>query len=234
MTTALKQFSSERLPVGEAAFTLIELLIALAISAVILTAISTVFFGAIHMRNRTTEIAEQSLPIDTAVAIMKRDLMGIVPPGVLAGPMGSDAVGIGMTQPIMLEIFTGSGQVNADEPWGDLQKIDFSLQAPTNRNNYAGRDLMRGVTRNLLPSTTVAPDQQTLLEDVQDLKFTYYDGTNWNDSWSTTLSNIPIAIRVNIAFSPVQNGAPVRPPVQFLVPVVAWSNTNSITNQISN
>ena len=92
---------------------------------------------------------------------------------------------------------------------------------------------MRGVTRNLLPVTAVSPDQQTLLEDVQNLKFSYYDGTNWNDTWSTTLSNIPIAIRVSIDFATSRTETHVKPQVQFLVPIVAWSNTNSITNQLS-
>ncbi len=116
-----------------------------------------------------------------------------------------------------------------------MQKIDYSLQAPTNRNNAIGRDLIRGVTRNLLDSTgALAPEPQTLLQDVQTLQFSYYDGTNWNDTWSTTLSNIPIAIKVSIDFAVGKAEAQIKPPVSFLVPVVTWSNTNSITNQLSN
>jgi prepilin-type N-terminal cleavage/methylation domain-containing protein len=216
-----------------AAFTLIEMLIAVAISATVLAVVSSLFFSALRLRASASAAAEETLPVDRAVAIMKHDLLGIVPVGVLAGPMGNDAVGIGMTAPIILEIFTGSGVIDADSPWGDVLKIDYSLQPPTNKNNYAGLSLMRGVTHNLLPVTAVPPDQQTLLEDVQNLKFSYYDGTNWNDTWSTTLSNIPIAIRVSIDFAKSSTDTRVKPQVQFLVPVVTWSNTNSITNQLS-
>jgi type II secretion system protein J len=233
MNPALKPFHFERHRADAAAFTLIEMLVALGISAGLLAVASSLFFNALRLRASASAAAAETLPVDRAVAIMKRDLLDIVPMGVLAGPMGSDAVGIGMTSPIILEIFTGSGVIDKDTPWGDVQKIDYSLQIPTNRNNYIGMNLMRGVTRNLLPVTAVSPDQQTLLEDVQNLKFTYYDGTNWNDTWSTTLWNIPIAIRVSIDFATSRTETRVKPQVQFLVPIVAWSNTNSITNQLS-
>lgn len=216
------------------AFTLIELLIAVAISAIVLISISTLFFGAMNLRERASESAGRTAPVDRAIAIMKRDLENIVPIGKLAGPMGSDAVGIGMVQPSLLEIFTGSAMITPDVPWGDVQKIDYSLQAPGGRNNL-GRDLVRGVTRNLLdPTGTLPPDAQVLLPGVQTLQFSFYDGTNWNDTWSTTLSNIPIAIRVLISFATTKSDAATKPPVNFVVPIVTWSNTNSITNQISN
>ncbi len=216
------------------AFTLIELVIALAISAVVLVAINTLFFGAMKLRARVTEAAEQNLPIDHAMTVMKQDLINIVPPGTLAGPMGTDATSVGMSQTPILEIYTASGSVSADAPWGDVQKIDYTLQTPTNRVNYAGRDLVRGVTRNLLAEVPPTPEPQTLLQNVQDLQFSYYDGTNWNNTWSTTLSNIPLAIKVMIDF-PVEKGSSfTRPPIEFVVPVVAFSNTNSVTNLVSN
>ena len=219
------------------AFTMIELLIAVAISAIILASINTLFFGALHLRSKATEAAEQTLPVDRAIAIMKRDLLAIIAPGgsnSLVGPMGSDAIGIGMTQPTLLEVYTGSGVITADAPWGDVQKIDYSLQSPTNRTSTVGRNLVRGVTRNLLATDSAMPQSQVLLEEVQNLQFTYYDGTNWNDTWSTSLSNVPVAIKVAIDFAPGNADAQLKPSVQFLVPIVAWSNTNSITNQSSN
>jgi type II secretion system protein J len=234
MTTLLKPW---QFPLGSRptdGFTLLELLIAVAISAIVLAAINTLFFGALHLREKAAEAAEQTLPTDRAIEIMKKDLLAIVPPGDLAGSFGSDSAGIGMSQPPMLELFSASGAITTDQPWGDVQKIDYSLMAPTNRNNSGGRDLVRGVTRNLLATDPIPPENHALLEDVQNLQFSYYDGTNWNDTWSTTLSNIPIAIKVSIDFAVAKGSTAFKPSVQFLVPVVAWSTTNSITNQISN
>jgi prepilin-type N-terminal cleavage/methylation domain-containing protein len=217
----------------EAAFTLIEMLIAIAISAMVLSVVSLLLFSALHLRATASEAAAETLPVDHAIEVIKRDLLGIVPVGVLAGPMGNDAVPVGMTQPLILEIFTASSVIDSNNPWSDVQKIDYSLAPPTNRYTSAGMSLMRGVTHNLLAVNQVAPVQQALLQDVQTLKFTYYDGTNWNDTWSTTLSNIPLAIRVSLDFVQNRNEARVKPHVQFTVPVVTFASTNSITNQMS-
>jgi len=226
-------------PVGTAkirravAFTLIEMLIAVAISAMILASICAVFFGALRLRDTASDAASQTLPTDRAIDIMRNDLLAIVPVGVLAGPMGTDASATGMLQQPLLEIFSSSAIINADDPWGDVQKVDYWLQFPTNKTGAPGRDLMRGVTRNLLPPSPIQPTAQSLLHGVQNLQFSYYDGTNWNQTWSTTLSNIPIAIKVSIDFATSRGDGQVKPPVQFLVPIVTWCATNSITNQVT-
>ena len=168
---------------------------------------------------------------DVAGAVLTRDLAAILPPNTnnpdsLVGAMSSDTTAPGMSQPVALEIFTASGVITDDKPWGDVQRIDYSLQTPTNRFNYAGRDLIRSVSRNLLSTATDLPEQQTLLEDVQNLKFTYFDGTNWNDTWSVTLSNIPQAIRVAIDFTVNPTDTRVRPPLKLMVPVLAVALTN--------
>ena len=66
-----------------------------------------------------------------------------------------------------MEIFTTTGVANDDVPWGDIQKIDYSLQDPTNRTSSTGKDLIRSVTRNLLATSTEKPEQQLLIGDVQ-------------------------------------------------------------------
>jgi type II secretion system protein J len=207
------------------AFTLLEVLLAVAVFAIVLVAINTVFFGALHLRARTTATVEGELPVARAVAAMKADLAGIVPVGVLAGPMGSDVAGIGMNQPAALEIYTSSGVISADAPWGPIQKIDYSLQDPVGRVG-SGKDLIRGVTRNLLALNPAPPDPQWLLSNVQNLQFSYFDGTNWDDSWSQALSNTPVAVRVSIDFAVPRNGEPASPPVRFVVPVYSQARTN--------
>ena len=218
-------------PYAARAFTLMEMMLALAIFAVVLAAINAVLFGGIRLRERTTALVQDALPTDNAVAVLTRDLAAILPPNTnnpdsLVGAMSSDTTAPGMSQPVALEIFTASGVITDDKPWGDVQRIDYSLQTPTNRFNYAGRDLIRSVSRNLLSTATDLPEQQTLLEDVQNLKFTYFDGTNWNDTWSVTLSNIPQAIRVAIDFTVNPTDTRVRPPLKLMVPVLAVALTN--------
>jgi prepilin-type N-terminal cleavage/methylation domain-containing protein len=214
-----------------AAFTLIELVLALAISSIVLAAIGTVFFGALRLRATIVAVAEQSLPVDRAIATMKDDLASIRPPSTngngYIGPMGTDATAVGMNQPLILELFTSSARISDDVPWGDVQKIDYWLQNPTNKSaGLTGKDLIRGITRNLLASTPESPAPQKLLGNVQNLRFSYFDGTNWNDTWSVTLSNIPLAIKAFLTFTTPGDGTPASPPVQFVVPVLSQLSTN--------
>ena len=181
------------------AFTLIEMVLALSIAAIVLAAIYATLFGAMHLQARTQEVTAQNLPMDRALAVIKQDLMCIMPPGTstnsLVGIMGTDSAGVGLMQTPLLEIYTSSGKVGDSSPWCGVQKIDYWLQPSTNRNGPLGQDLMRGITHSLLPAIPSTPDeQQVLLQNVQRLQFSFFDGTNWNDAWSTTLTNIPVAI----------------------------------------
>ncbi len=112
MSPASQKFN----PAG--AFTLIEMMLALAIAAVVLAAISSVLFGALHLQSRTTEITAQTLPMDHLVSTMRGDLLDLVPIGNLAGPMGTDATPTGTTQQSLLEVFTATGSINDDVPLG--------------------------------------------------------------------------------------------------------------------
>ena len=210
-------------------FTLIELVLSLAIAAVVLAAINGVFFGALRMRAATVAVAEQTLPVERAVEVIKNDLVSIRPPSTngYIGPMGTDATAVGMTKPLLLELYTSSAHLSDDVPWGDVQKIDYWLQSPTNNaSRTTGMDLIRGITRNLLASTPEAPEPHRLLGDVQKMRFSFYDGTNWNDTWSTTLSNVPQAIKVFLTFTKPADGAPTSPAFQFVVPVITQLSTN--------
>ncbi len=217
------------------AFTLMEVLLAVAIAAVVVAAINSVLFGALHLQAKTQEVTSQTLPMDRAIATIKEDLMCILQPGVngsntLIGAMGTDAAGAGLTQTPLLEIYTASGTVGDEVPWCSVQKIDYWLQPSTNRNGLLGQDLVRGITRNVLPATPAPPDeQQVLLQNVQRLQFSFFDGTNWNDSWSTSLTNVPVAIKGAISFARPNAGAIMGIPAQFLVPVVTWANNTNVS-----
>lgn len=68
------------------AFTLLELLIATAIFAVVLLAINTVFFAGLTLQRRATSALDDSLPVQNALAMLRHDLQNTVNPGgVLAG-----------------------------------------------------------------------------------------------------------------------------------------------------
>ena len=68
----------------------------------VLVAINTILFSSLRLRAHTVEVLDQSLPLERALNLIRRDLKNAVPPsGILAGPMQSGGIsggmGIGLT-----------------------------------------------------------------------------------------------------------------------------------------
>ena len=75
------------------------------------------------------------------------------------------------------------------------------------------------------------PEDQWMLGHVQSLTFDCYDGTQWRNSWDTTVSdtNLPIAVRVSIQLAGEGPGDPrAREPIVLMVPIDSQSRTNQV------
>jgi type II secretion system protein J len=232
------------------AFTLIEAILALGIFALVLVSINTAFFAALRLRQKTSEMVEESLPLTHALTVLRRDLQNTVPPGgVLAGDFRSGGPGgatgggnssststaratrgLSTASNVGLDFFTSTGALSDGAPWGDIQEVNYQLQEPADRAHTYGRDLVRTVTRNLLATTTQATDVQRLVGNIEDLQFLYFDGTQWRDSWDTSAGDtgLPAAVRVRI--QPASSDGPTLRGVQPLEMVVLLES-QSVTNQ---
>ena len=221
------------------AFTLIEMLLAVAICAIVLVAINGVFATAVRLRDKTSETIEDALPVNQALDIMHRDLKGTVGPGgVLAGDFKCGAQAMGATMGLSgeagsagLDFFTSTSVISDRSPWGDLQEVFYELKAPTDRNQ-AGMDLVRCLDRNLLATTTQTPEIQRLMGNVQTLQFDCYDGTQWQTTWDTSAgnTNLPVAVRIRIQLVPKQGEAAGNlQPLETIVPLVTQTRTNLTT-----
>lgn len=238
-----RSFEQSALParMGARGFTLMELLLAIVVSAVVLAAINGIFFGAMRLRNRAAENLDLSLPLQNALSVIRRDLMGIQRPGgTFAGTLNSSATVTGENETDTgTEIYTNTGVLVDDLPWGDIQRISYALRAPTNRVATSdGRDLVRIVNRNLLPPVQDEPVEQRLLSDVQLLEFSFYDGQSWRTTWNSTneTTTLPRAIKVSLTMAPPRARSGVPPPTtrdrivhQVLVPIFLGPVTNSTT-----
>jgi type II secretion system protein J len=221
------------------AFTLIEMLLAVAICAIVLVAINGVFATAMRLRDKTSEAIEEALPVNRALDTMYRDLKGTVGPGgILAGDFRCGAQAMGATMGLSgeagsagLDFFTSTGMINDKAPWGDIQEVFYELKAPTDRNQQ-GMDLVRCINRNLLAITTQTPETQWLMGGVQNLQFDCYDGMMWQPIWDTSAgnTNLPVAVRIRIQLvaRPGQD-ARNQQPLEMLVPLVTQTLTNSAT-----
>jgi len=222
------------------AFTLIEMLLAVAICAIVLVAINGVFITAVRLRDKTSDMVDESLPANRALEMMNRDLKGTVGPGgVLAGDFKCGAQTMGATMGLSgeagnagLDFFTSTGTINDKAPWGDIQEVLYELKAPTVRNQ-AGMDLVRCVDHNVLGTNTVqTPEIQWLLGGVQTLQIDCFDGTQWQTTWDTSAgnTNLPVAVRIRIqpVAKPGEAAANLQP-IETIVLLTTQTRTNLTT-----
>jgi hypothetical protein len=114
------------------------------------------------------------------------------------------------------------------QPWGDIQRVTYELKNSADAA-ASGRDLYRSVLRNLLPATTPTVEDQLMLSGVASVKFSCYDGAQWQDAWDTTSAtavntNLPLAVRVEIQMAGNANAQPV----EVVVPIDSVSRTNMV------
>lgn len=214
-------------------FTLVEVLIAIAIVAMVLSAVHAVFFTAIHLRNTTSAVLERTLPREEALEIIQRDLANLVGStnGQFLGPLQTDNPTNALPNQIGPDFYTSNGELDGMTPWGNVQKIDYLLAVPTNGVQGPGRDLIRAVTRNLLPiNPPPQPDEEhTILSGVDNVTFLYYDGTQWDPTWdSVEQTNLPQAIKVQIQMASARGTAP-QSALELVVPVDVMLTTNTVS-----
>jgi len=220
---------------SQRAFTLIEMILAIGIAALVLIAVNTVFFTALHLRNDTADMVDAASPVDAMVTFMKRDLECVVTPTngttkILSGGFraGDNLSSAGVSDPVAVEMFTASGAMSDNAPWADIQRVTYELKTPTVAS-AVGRDLYRSVTRNLLAMSTPDVTEQLMLSGVQSVKFSCYDGTQWDDTWDTTnptatYTNLPLAVRVDILMA----GRSDLQPIEIVVPIDSQTRTNMV------
>jgi hypothetical protein len=203
--------------------------------AILLVAIHAAFLGAIRLRERTIDSVEASLPVEQALQTMQRDLANLVAStnGTFFGPLQTTNPTNNLPGQVGPDFYTSGGELDGMVPWGNVEKIDYLLATPTNGTVGPGQDLIRAITHNLLPITTLPqPDEKhTLLSGVQSLTFLYYDGTQWDQAWDTTQqTNLPLAIKVQIQMATRRTGGlALNPPLELVVPVDVLLSTNPIT-----
>ena len=218
------------------AFTLIEMILAIGVAAMVLIAVNTALFASLRLRDATQNVVDAAAPLDQTVSFIRRDLQCMVTPTngtskVLSGSFRAGNISsAGVSESVAVEMFTATGALSANSPWADIQRVTYELKQPSDRN-AVGRDLYRSVVRNLLTLTTPDVQDQLMLSGVQDIKFTCFDGAVWRETWDTTgltstETNLPLAVRVDIQMA--GNNAATAQPIELVVPIDAQMRTNTV------
>ena len=246
-------------------FTLLELLLAVAAFALVLAAINGVFYGALKLRNKAVAGFDESLPLQQTLTILKRDLANIVVPGgTLSGTLQTSAnsgmnssassssssstsssssgintstlvnngMVLGQSSPT---IYTATGSLDETSPFAEVQKVSYQLVSSTNLSS-TGRDLVRSVTRNLLPTLQDQAVKQSLLTGVQSITFQFHDGTQWRDAWDSTTADsarLPRAIKVQLQMAAEPSARTLPTPVELVVPLLVDGGSNTTAQSSS-
>jgi type II secretion system protein J len=216
-------------------FTLLELLIATAVAAIVLLAINTTFFGALRLHNTTHEKIDRDLTLQRALGIVRRDLAGLMLPTggegiVLAGPLQTTEFSSSVNDPagerVSPDFFTNSGKIDGWNPYSEVQKVAYFLAPATDGTNT--KTLVRALTRNLLPVQESGPDEQhDLLSGVASAEIEFYDGSSWVSDWDSTItSTLPTAIKFRLVMAVGANGMETGGPLELVIPVWATTTTS--------
>ena len=228
-------------------FTLMEMVLAVGVCFVVLSAATGVFFGAVRLRETTLQAVSESLPIQLALDVMERDLKGAMPPttnGVYSGMASGNLTGAfsgdfragslnspGISHTVSLELYTTTGVLRDNQPWGDVQRVTYELQPAR-----SGQNLVRSVTRNVLATVIPTPEDQVLLANVARLNIDCLDRDTgqWRNTWDTTLgdTNLPVAVRVQVEMN-TPTAAAEQQPITLVVPLDMQVRTNQLPTSVT-
>ena len=214
-----------------AAFTLIELLMALAACAVILAAIYGVFSRAVHLRDNATRRTCEVRVRAHAANMLRNDLRNaLVSGGTIAATLEGSQESRGGGFPGYLKFTATTAKEVDDVLGGDVQEIEYYITRDTLASDQKAGVLVRTTNRDLLNTVKQTPTEERVLAGVETMDISFYSSTEWKTSWEvrTDSKTLPEAVRVLI--QPVADADGRKPaPIEVLVPWVTQSAIQTTT-----
>ena len=202
-------------------FTLLELTVALAASAVVLSAIFGIFSRAIHLRDNATERTRDARVRLRAANVIRNDLRNAYISGntgvTLAATLEGSEESHGASFPGYLKFTTTTTPDDADDPSADVQQVEYYIVNDPNAVGTKTGLLVRATTRDLLATVREQAPEETLLADVASMEVSFYDGTEWKESWAFSDDNKTLPTAVRVRLKTTLNTAPI----EVLVPWTA-------------
>jgi len=196
-------------------FTLVELLVATAITAVLAASLYASLHIAFNARTTALAAVEGVRKCSQSIDLIKADLQSAmvpktVPNGtlVMAGAFtGTSGQGMRGTGGDDLVFFCAAMDVEPDVGIGDVKMVEYCLDVADDTKETV---LVRRVTTNILAPLAPQPRQEIIARGVRSFSVRYFDGTSWQNSWDTTTlgSFLPVAVEVTIELQ----GAPGETP----------------------
>ena len=182
------------------AFTLLELLVALAMMAVLSLSLLACMRIAFRARDDARVAVEPSRTAALAMEILQADLEAAVPPrGVLAGTFigAPQTAEQGANSATLTFYATASGPAHLSGD-GEIKRVELAVVPATDGSE--GQVLVRRVTGNLLALVPPPPDEEVICRGVVGFHLRYFDGYLWQDVWDSSQydQTLPPAVEVSL------------------------------------
>jgi type II secretion system protein J len=181
------------------AFTLLELLVATAMTAVLAGSLYATLQSAFKARQSALAAVEQVRRAELALELIRADVeSAVVPKDILAGAfVGEDTTdGTGRPSDALVLHCVADGALNK-EGTGDIRMVEFACEPD---ENGEGLILLRRVSVHLLATRVEEPTEEVLCHDVRSFSLRYFDGLDWLDRWDSAMQDnaLPLAVEVTL------------------------------------
>ncbi len=179
------------------AFTLLELLLAIAVTAILAATVYASLMVATRTRDRAADAVGTDRALTLALDLIRRDLQSAPPPtGTLAGAfIGSDD-----NTSDTVSFTTTNTYLPPDGRSSDLINVNVALIEEAGGGDGRSFTLVREVATNLLSTTTTQPQLQVLARGITGFDLAYSDGADWLDDWDSTQhdNTLPLAVKITL------------------------------------
>ena len=205
----------------QSAFSLLELVLVMSVSAMLALSLYTAMHIALQARKSARAAIEPTRIGAVASDLLRQDFENVLPPtGVLAGPFIGTPGGTGQSGSAGddVQFFTlGRDEPSDGSPLSEgIRKVELLVDA-----TQTPPALIRRVTRNLLPSSEPLVNDEILCRNVRTFTVRYYDGYDWQDTWDSTQNNnvLPMAVAVTLELDDPTTADPAHAPPRSLTRV---------------
>jgi len=199
-------------------FTLLELVLALAISVGVTAILGSSLYTAFRAKSVIEQAVDGIRASGVAVDILAREIPLALPPTVLSSENAASGTGLDAQSLTLVGAFQGDEQslnfyISGNEPKADLQgdvrEVVYMLVPNANAPVTSALQLLiRRVQTNLLHDNPDIPADEIIAKDVLNFTLKYYDGSDWYETWDSEEQDnrLPMAVEFTLELAPLREG----------------------------
>lgn len=170
----------------EAGFTLIEMLVALALTSMIAVAGSTLLVGTLRASDRLGKTTDMVDATDLTHTLMRDDFAGAVAMNERFGRA------VGSSRPFMSFVRNSWNHPDAEDSRSSLLAVDYT---------YSNGTLTRRAWLRPDPVSSTPYVDRKLATGLSRLSVRYFDGRDWLPEWDSDVGDLPKAIELKLDYA---------------------------------